>query len=76
MYREFCSISTTRVKIWEILVFYKANWNPGPTLPIYTVNTRKFDLNELKEIVVCGWQFFVDNLLLARIVEARHLETE
>ena len=45
-------------------------------LPTYTVNTRKFGLHELKETVVCGWQFFVDHRLRAGIVEALHLETE
>ena len=27
------------------------------TLHTYTVSTRKFDLNERREIVVCVWQF-------------------
>ena len=34
------------------------------------------NLNELKEIVVCAWQFFVDQGLRAGIVEALYLETE
>ena len=46
------------------------------TLPTYTVNTIKFDLNELNEIVVCGWQFFVDCGFWAGMVEDLHLETE
>ena len=35
------------------------------TLHTYKVSTRKFDLNELREIVVCVWQFFVDHELRA-----------
>ena len=31
------------------------------TLYTYTVSTRKFDRNELRETVVCVWQFFVDH---------------
>ena len=30
LYREFFSISTVKVKIWEISIFYKGNWNPPP----------------------------------------------
>ena len=45
------------------------------TLPTYTVNTRRFDLNELKKVVVCGWQFFVDHGLRVRVVENLYLET-
>ena len=46
------------------------------TLPTSTVNARKFDIYELKEIVVCVWQYFVDHGLRDGIVEALHLETE
>ena len=46
------------------------------TLHTYTISTRKFDLGELRAIVVCVWQFFVDNKLGAAIAEALHLETE
>ena len=38
--------------------------------------TRKFDLNELREIVVCVWQFFADHELQIAITGALHLETE
>ena len=44
------------------------------SLHTYTASTRKFD--ELREIVVCVWQFFVDHELRAAIMEALHLETE
>ena len=43
------------------------------TLHTYTVSTRKFDLKELRKIVVCVWKFFVDHELRP---EALHLETE
>ena len=46
------------------------------TLHTYTVSTRKFDLNELREIVVCVWQFFVDHELQIGVTGALHLETE
>ena len=43
------------------------------TLHIYTVSTKKFDLNELRETVVYVWQFFVDHEL--QIVIMRRLYT-
>ena len=46
------------------------------TLHTYTVSTRKFDLNELREIVVRVWQFFVDHELWAATMTALHMETE
>ena len=46
------------------------------TLHTYTVSTRKFDLYEPREVVVCVWQFFVDHELRAAVTEALHLETK
>ena len=56
-------------------------WNNIPndiryTLHTHTVSTRKFDLNEVRKIVVCVWQFFVDHELQIAITGAFHLETE
>ena len=46
------------------------------TLHTYTISAIKFDLDELREIVVCVWQFFVDHELQIAITGALHLETE